>query len=156
MTIDIDALLLYNNLGIVPILKCKKVFGLTKQRKIILEIIKSSSDHMTAEEIYTKAKQIMPSIAVGTVYRNLGLMTEAGEIRRLAIPDKPDKYDKSVQPHEHLICQKCGEVSDLFVSSLQDYLQQQTGIEITGYDLNLRYICGKCKKEAAKKGNNKS
>ncbi len=117
---------------------------MTKQRKLILDIIKSSSGHMTAEEIYAKAKQVIPSIAIGTVYRNLGLMAEAGEIRRLAIPDKPDKYDKSSKPHEHLICQKCGEISDLFVSSMHEFLKQQTGIEITGYDLNLRYICDKC------------
>jgi len=117
---------------------------LTRQRKTILEIIKSSPGHITAEEIYAKAKQIMPSIAIGTVYRNLGLMEEAGEIRRLPIPDKPDKYDKSTEPHEHLICQKCGEIADLFVSGLREYLKQQTGIEITGYDLNLRYICEKC------------
>lgn len=118
---------------------------MTKQRKIILEIIRSSSGHLSAEEIYAKAKQIMPSIAIGTVYRNLGLMAEAGEIRRLSMPDKPDRFDKSADPHEHLICQKCGEISDLIVSNLQEYLKQQTGIEITGYELNLKYICEKCK-----------
>lgn len=120
---------------------------MTKQRRTILEIIKSSPGHMTAEEIYAKAKQIMPSIAIGTVYRNLGLMADEGEIRRFPIPGKPDRYDKSVKPHEHLVCQRCGEISDFFVSGLQDYLERQTGIEITGYDLNLRYICEKCKEK---------
>lgn len=119
--------------------------SLTKQRKIILEIIKASSGHLTAEEIYARAKQIIPSIAIGTVYRNLGLMAEEGEIRRLPMHDKPDRYDKSAEPHEHLVCQECGEISDLFISGLQDYLKQQTGLEITGYDLNLKYICEKCR-----------
>lgn len=123
---------------------------MTKQRKLIFDIIMSSTEHMTAEEIYMEAKKILPSIAVGTVYRNLGLMTEAGEIRRITIPNAPDRFDRSLLPHEHLICQNCGEVSDIFVSDLKDYIEKQTGIKILGYDLNLRYICNECKKEGAK------
>lgn len=118
---------------------------MTKQRKLILDIIKSSNGHMTAEEIYIKAKQTQPSIAIGTVYRNLGLMTQAEEIRRISIPNAPDRFDKFTGPHEHLICQNCGVLSDINVSDLKDYLQVQTGIEIISYELNLRYICNGCK-----------
>lgn len=119
---------------------------MTKYRKILLNIINSAMEHMTAEEIYFKAKQAEPSIAVGTVYRNLGLMTDAGEIRRIIMQNAPDRYDKTMVPHEHLICQNCGELSDITVSDLKSYLEQQTGIEILGYDLNLKYVCDKCKK----------
>jgi Fe2+ or Zn2+ uptake regulation protein len=122
---------------------------LTKHRKLILDIITSSIAHMTAEEIFMKAKQLQPSIAVGTVYRNLGLMTEAGEIKRISIPNTPDRYDKTLIPHEHLICQNCRELSDITVSELKEYIEKQTGIKILGYELNLRYICDKCKKEEA-------
>ena len=102
-------------------------------------------EHMTAEEIYMKAKKIQPSIAVGTVYRNLGLMAEAGQIRRISMVNAPDRYDRTLLPHEHLVCQSCGELSDIAVSDLKDYLEKQTGIRILGYDLNLKYICDKCK-----------
>lgn len=118
---------------------------MTKQRKLILDIIMSSDGHMTAEEIFLKAKQLHPSIAVGTVYRNLSLMTEAGEIRRLTMHDSPDRYDRSTIPHEHLICRECGELSDITVSDLKNYLEKKTGMEILAYDLNLIYICNKCK-----------
>lgn len=118
---------------------------MTKYRTLILDIIKSSEEHMTAEEIFLKAKRLQHSIAVGTVYRNLGLMAEAGEIRRISILNAPDRYDKTLLPHEHLICQNCGELSDISVPDLKEYLEQQTGIKILGYDLNLRYICNKCK-----------
>lgn len=120
---------------------------MTKRRKLIFDIIQLSMEHMTAEEIFMKAKQKQPSIAVGTVYRNLGLMTETGEIRRISIPYAPDRYDKALLPHEHLICQNCGKLSDISVSDLKEYLERQTGIEILGYDLNLRYLCNACKKE---------
>ena len=116
-----------------------------KHRKLILEIIMSSAEHMTAEEIYMKAKQIQPSIAVGTVYRNLGLMAATGEIRRIVMPNAPDRFDRTLLPHEHLICQNCGNLSDISVSDLKGYLERQTGIEILGYELNLKYICDQCK-----------
>ncbi len=114
-------------------------------RKLILDIIKSSDGHMKAEEIFLKAKQLQPSIAVGTVYRNLGLMAEAGEIRKISILNAPDRYDKTLLPHEHLICRNCGELSDITVFDLKEYMEKQTGIKILGYELNLIYICDKCK-----------
>ena len=107
-------------------------------------------EHMTAEEIYIKAKQKQPSIAVGTVYRNLGLMTEAGQIRRISMQNAPDRYDKSLIPHEHIVCQECGTLADISVSNLQDYIEKQTGIKILGYDLNLKYICDECKNKRGK------
>ncbi len=122
---------------------------MTKNRKLILEIIKSSDKHLTADEIYMKAKKIQPFIAVGTVYRNLTLMEKDGEIRRIAIANVSDRFDKSTHLHEHLVCQKCRALSDIFLPDLQDYLEKQTGIKISGYDLNLKYICDECQKEGS-------
>lgn len=136
----------YDKVRIILILE---VLMLTRQRKAILDVINSYPGHMTAEEIYLKAKQKMPTIAIGTVYRNLGVMVDAGQIRRITIPDSPDRYDRSTKPHEHLICKKCGEVHDVFITGLKDYLERQAGIEITGYNLNLEYICEKCKEEGS-------
>ncbi|QIB70283.1 transcriptional repressor [Aminipila butyrica] len=118
-----------------------------KHRNLIFEIIKDSSEHMTAEEIFMKAKKEQPSIAMGTVYRNLGLMTADGEIRRISMPDSPDRYDKSVSPHEHLICANCGKLSDVSVPDLKAYLAKQIDIEILAYELNLKYICNECKSQ---------
>lgn len=123
---------------------------MSKHRKLILDIIMLSMEHMTAEEIFMKAKQIQPSIAVGTVYRNLGIMSEAREIRRISIPNAPDRYDKTLLPHEHIICQNCRELSDVTVSDLKEYIEKQIDIKILGYELNVKYMCDKCKKEEAK------
>jgi Fe2+ or Zn2+ uptake regulation protein len=106
-------------------------------------------EHMTAEEIYMKAKKMHPSIAVGTVYRNLGLMTQSGEIRRIVMSNGPDRYDRSLLPHEHITCQNCGRVSDIAVCDLRNYLEKQTGIKILGYDLNLKYMCDECKNKGS-------
>ncbi|MBN1601171.1 MAG: transcriptional repressor [Chitinispirillaceae bacterium] len=120
---------------------------MAKYRDLILEIIKASSGHMTAEAIYLEAKKLQPSIAVGTVYRNLRLMTEAGEIKRVVMANSPDIFDISTHPHAHLICQKCHTIADFSISNLEEHLQKLTGLEILGYDLNVRYICNICKKK---------
>jgi len=102
---------------------------------------------MTAEAVYLEAKKLQPSIAVGTVYRNLRLMTEAGEIKRVVMPDSPDIFDISTHPHVHLICQKCLQIADFSIPGLEEHLQKLTGLEILGFDLNVQYICNICKLE---------
>ena len=118
---------------------------MTQQRKIIFGVIQDSMRHMTAEQIYAEAKQILPSIAMGTVYRNLGLMTEAGEILRIEMPGQPDHFDKTIAPHHHCICPHCGEVWDVPVPDLTRQLQETLGMELESYDLTLRAVCDRCR-----------
>lgn len=120
---------------------------MTKQRQLILEIIQNSMEHLTADDIFIKAKEKMPSIAVGTVYRNLGLMVEAGEIKKLPQPSGPDRYDKSIKPHEHLCCSKCGNFLDLPDLELKPYIEQKAGIEVESYELHIEGICSECLKK---------
>ncbi|MEG2769304.1 MAG: transcriptional repressor, partial [Oscillospiraceae bacterium] len=86
---------------------------MTKQRKIIYDIIMASTHHLTAEDIFLRAKKVNPTIAMGTVYRNLGLMCEDKEITKLVIPGAADRYDKSATPHQHLTCSVCGRIKDV-------------------------------------------
>jgi len=105
---------------------------------------------MSADEIYREARKVLPSIAMGTVYRNLGLMAEAGEIRRITMINAPDRFDKTLEAHEHLVCQKCGELYDVFLPDLKKYLEDKIDMKIIGYDLNIRYVCENCMKEEGK------
>jgi len=120
---------------------------MTKQRKLIYSIIILSEKHMIAEDIYKKAKKEMPSIAMGTVYRNLSLMVEAGEIRKITMFNAPDRYDKTLVTHDHLICEICGDLSDVEFLDLKKYLKKQTGLDIISYEINLKYVCDECKKK---------
>ena len=122
---------------------------MTKQRQLIYEIICGSDGHMTAEQIYLAAKQRMPSIAMGTVYRNLGLMVDAGEIRRVVISGEPDRFDRTLTPHHHMICAQCGRVTDVALTDIHAYLEQQTGVSVVAYDLSIRYICPGCREASA-------
>ncbi|MCD7749241.1 MAG: transcriptional repressor [Oscillospiraceae bacterium] len=117
---------------------------MTKQRRLVYEIISRAPEHHTAEEIYDIAKEQMPSLARGTVYRNLGILTEEGKIQRLEMPCAPARYDRNSRPHPHLVCQECGQVEDMTMpEGLLDPLT--AGLGITGYDLKLFYVCAQCR-----------
>ncbi len=120
---------------------------MTKQRKLILDIINTSCIHPTVEQIFEMAKVQMPGIVMATVYNNINALTEAGQIRRITCRGAPDRYDNAYLPHEHLKCSQCGSVSDVFLEScnMLDELKQKTGRNISGYELNMYYICDSCR-----------
>ncbi len=119
---------------------------MTKQRRIIHSIINNSCEHLCADGIYLEAKKEMPNIAIGTVYRNLGLMVDAGEIRRIPIAGQPDRYDKSTKPHDHMLCEDCGKLVDLSIGDITGLIEEKTGACVTSYELSVSGICPDCVK----------
>ena len=117
---------------------------MTKQRQLIHSIIAAKPLHLTAEEIFEKAQAVMPGIARGTVYRNLGLMVDAGEILKLDVPDGPARYDRNPAPHAHLVCQRCGAVEDIVIEGLVEKMAELSGRKSTGCDLKLYHVCKDC------------
>ena len=117
---------------------------LTKQCKLILAIIQEYG-HMTAEEVYAKAVVEMPKIALGTVYRNLNELSQDGRIRKIRVPDGPDRFDRTVSPHEHVICTVCGRVCDLDVPGLDECLKNAVGSDDFVYDLSVNATCSACR-----------
>ncbi|MEE0967908.1 MAG: transcriptional repressor [Clostridia bacterium] len=120
---------------------------MTKQKKIILDIINNSCCHPTAEEIYVKAREIMPSIALGTVYRNLGIMTNGGEIRRIVCEGAPDRFDKISPHHDHMQCIRCGRINDTDIGRIIDIIKGAVGEKVCGYELMIKHVCADCEKE---------
>ena len=122
---------------------------MTRQRQLIHDIIMAAPEHRTAEEIYDLARAEMPSLARGTVYRNLGLLVREGQIRKLEMPDAPARYDRERRPHPHLVCERCGKVEDLVMpDGLLRPFALELGEDITGYDLKLYHLCPVCRKKA--------
>lgn len=118
---------------------------MTKQRKLIFDVIQQSDEHLTAEQIYGIAKEQMPALAIGTVYRNLKIMSEDGDILHIPVADAPDRYDKTVVAHDHLICDKCKRVYDLSGGNIKSTLENMARQEITSYDLIVHFVCENCK-----------
>lgn len=120
---------------------------MTKQRKLILKVLCDSHAHLTAEEIYSEAKKEMSDIALGTVYRNLGLLLDCGEIRRIDVTGEAARYDGNVSTHEHIACTKCGKVEDITIDGLDALIRSRKDLRINGYMLTLYHVCDECRKK---------
>ena len=99
----------------------------SKQRELVMQQVEALQDHPTAEEIYENAVKQCPGLSLGTVYRNLNSLVEAGRIRRVPIPGQADRFDHTLRWHSHLYCTECGEVSDVMLDGtmLQGLLKDQ-------------------------------
>ena len=118
---------------------------MTKQRAVILEVIRSDMCHHTADEIFTLAKEKLPGISRATVYNNLKTLESAKLIRRITGDALSDRYDNSYIPHGHMICEECGKVKDFNLSNFDKQLSDAIGSDFNSYELKVRYTCGKCK-----------
>ena len=115
---------------------------MTRNARSILEINNNSKDHLTVEQIYNCLKE-KNKVVLATVYNNLSYLCEQGLIRKISVDGYSDRYDK-IEKHDHLICKKCGKISDIILEDLTSKLQNQTDISILSYELKLNYICDEC------------
>ena len=122
---------------------------MTKYAQQILDIINTCPDHLTAEQIYLRLKASNSKIVLATVNNNLNLLCQHDRIRKVSLEGYPDRYDKIVK-HDHLVCEKCGALSDICLSDLTAQLQEQIPEEIISYDLKINYICPSCRSKAEK------
>lgn len=116
----------------------------TKQRALIRNIVQNSCGHLTAEEIFEKAKEEMPGIVLATVYNNLNVLYENGEIGKVYKSTCADRFDKSPIRHAHLICENCGCVEDLHFEGFDDIIEARLNRKISDYEFNIRALCSNC------------
>jgi len=117
----------------------------SKQRELILQTVQALSDHPTAEEIHTQATPRCPGLSLGTVYRNLNSLVDAGRVRRVSIPGQADRFDHTLCWHSHLYCTVCGSVVDAQVDEqrLMELVQDQQGV-VQECAVTLFGICADC------------
>lgn len=120
---------------------------MSKQRKLVLQILRNSEGHLTAHEIYEEARKTMPNISLGTVYRNLAALTGCGEIATVEIPGGASYFDKTATEHDHLICTCCGRIKDLDREPVTEVLQDVLGVELDRYSLTAYYVCDECREK---------
>lgn len=84
----------------------------TKQRRIILKVLKESTRHPSADEIYLEVKEFIPNISLGTVYRNLERLVQENMIRKIINADGQRRFDSTIEPHGHFRCINCGVIED--------------------------------------------
>lgn len=122
----------------------------SKQRELILNEVLNSHLHPTADSIYTSLKKTNPGLSLGTVYRNLSVLTEHGFISKLSIPNQSDRFDKNINPHAHFICEKCNNIFDIESESINKFISdvsKEDDLSISSYDIVLNGVCKSCKKD---------
>ncbi len=126
----------------------------SKQRELILNVLKERNDHPTAEMLYNDIIKIMPTIGIATVYRNLAALYESGQILKIETKQgESDRFDGNIMPHIHFQCLECNEIQDIFLNNddnnkLNDKLKEFANIinaEVTSSKIILNGKCEKCK-----------
>jgi Fur family transcriptional regulator, peroxide stress response regulator len=119
----------------------------SQQRERILQILKETDSHPTADWVYARLKEEIPGLSLGTVYRNLKVLIEQGHIQKLPFGSTFDRFDAELKPHYHLVCEKCGMVSDFEMpqnSHLNELAQQISRFKVNRHRIDFFGICEKC------------
>src|SRR6187401_438276 len=90
-----------------------KELGLTKQREVVLDVIRAAEEHLTANEVFAAAKAKLPSISFATVYNSLRYLKEAGHIAEIVFGNGASRFDGMTHRHDHAICTKCSKLVDI-------------------------------------------
>ncbi len=125
---------------------------------MILEEIQKSHRHLTASEVYDLVRERLPNISLGTVYRNLEVLSDLGLIRRLDLGDTKRRYDFTTEKHYHIRCVKCGRVEDIDIENLDSLCPKgdgDRGWRIIDHNLEVLGICPECNHNANSNKQNK-
>lgn len=120
----------------------------TRQKEIVLSVLKERCDHPTAQEIYEAVRMELPRISLGTVYRNLEVLSENGTIRKIDAAGREKRYDANRVRHFHFRCLNCGKVEDIPVSlsppsgNLSDPWFSDR--KVYGFSLEMTGLCPGC------------
>lgn len=121
---------------------------LTPQREAVLAVVREARDHPTAAQIYNRVRDSNPGIAYATVYNALGYLIKNGMVRELKFGDSASRYDGRLDPHLHVICQSCGQLSEAEISLSHEVLhdaETATGYTLKGHVLQLFGVCPSCR-----------
>ena len=121
----------------------------SKQRDTILNIVQESCDHPTVDMIYLRARDRISNISLGTVYRNLNLLSEQGLVKKIKVAGDIERFDKTIEMHSHLVCQDCGKVIDIMDDNIKDFISNvshKTEFKIDKYEVSLLGLCSHCQK----------
>ena len=119
----------------------------SRQRESIKAFLSGRTDHPTADVIYQNIRQQYPNISLGTVYRNLALLSELGEIVKLNVDGGSDRYDYDTSLHHHFVCSRCHCVQDISMDNmdfLMEQAQEKSSARIERYSINFYGLCKDC------------
>lgn len=121
--------------------------GLTKQREVVLQVIRNDGQHLTANEVFVAAKDLLPSISFATVYNSLRFLKVAGHIVEIRFGNGASRFDRMTSRHDHAICTKCGKLVDIEMELPVDLLKNAakfSKFKPESIEFTLRGLCPDC------------
>ena len=121
----------------------------TRQKEAILEVLRGTNSHPTADWVYNEVRKGIPNISLGTVYRNLRMLRESGEILELDLCGTLARFDARKDNHYHFRCEKCGRVFDVDMpvdEEIDSMATQKTGFKVSYHRLEFRGVCKDCQR----------
>ena len=123
--------------------------GLTKQREVVLQVIRDEEEHLTANEVFDKAKQLLPGISFATVYNSLRFLKDAKHIAEISFGNGASRFDSMTSRHDHALCTKCGKLVDMEIelpSEIVNFAAEFSKFKLESIELTLRGLCPECSK----------
>jgi Fur family peroxide stress response transcriptional regulator len=124
----------------------------SRKRDAILEKIRSTKTHPSADWVYAELRPEIPDLSLGTVYRNISLFKKEGLLSSVGVIDGVEHYDGNVRPHSHFICETCGKIIDVDAPqdlSLDERVGAEHGMKVLHHQTIFYGICKHCLQERA-------
>ncbi len=116
----------------------------SRQREAIKEYLMNTKEHPTADTVYMNIRAAYPNISLGTVYRNLNLLAEQGEILKINCQDGCDRFDGNAELHYHFLCKTCGRVLDIDMEPIE-HINVIAGAKFAGkVEGHVTFFYGQC------------
>ncbi len=119
----------------------------TKQKEAVLKVLRGTDSHPSADWIYNEVRKEIPNISLGTVYRNLRLLAQSGEILELDLCGTLSRFDARTDNHYHFRCERCGRMFDLdepVDEEINMRVARKTGFQVKCHRLEFRGLCSDC------------
>jgi Fe2+ or Zn2+ uptake regulation protein len=123
--------------------------GLTRQREVVLRVIRDADEHLTANEVFGRAKDLLPTISFATVYNSLRYLKDAGHIAEISFGNGASRFDRITHRHDHAICTSCGRLVDIEMDHPAEVMKKaarQSKFKPESIEFTLRGLCPDCVK----------
>lgn len=132
----------------------KTVYRKSRQRERILELLKNTDSHPTADWLYAKLKKEFPNLSLGTVYRNLSVLSGQGVVKKLQFGSTFDRFEARIDQHSHLVCDECGKIVDFMFpinNKLLTDAAKFTDFDIKSHKIEFYGLCSGCRNKSVNK-----
>jgi len=119
----------------------------SKQKEAILKVVKGTNSHPTVDWVYERVREEIPNISLGTVYRDLKLLKQEGEISEVGLADTLSRFDGNTQNHYHFRCEQCGcifDVDEPVNEEIDKRIAQKMGFKVSHHRLEFYGLCKEC------------